>query len=382
MAIFSVAEITHRQRVFADYLREAGVDGCLLTSADNVYYLTGVPLLSEWGRPMWLVFPAEGVPTIVAAEVETETVQRFARGCELRTYGDDSRLDHVLPRLVAEHIGATDVLGIERSAISLDACDALTARIGPTKTVDIAPQLSAMRLVKSPEELRLLEVAAEVAKIGANAFLEALTPAATELAVAGRAVFEMNRAVAALLPEGATSSYAYCHFGTDTLSPHLHPTGRRLAPGDLIGLNVFPVVWGYCVELERTLCYGDPSDTVARRLPILWEAFNAGKQAFRPGRSFAEVNAITTQVLAHHGLDRFIRHGTGHAHGIMVGSMGREELGEIRTYNDNVIAPGMVNSIEPGFYIPGEGGFRHSDVLIATADGARCITEWATPQYI
>jgi Xaa-Pro aminopeptidase len=36
----------------------------------------------------------------------------------------------------------------------------------------------------------------------------------------------------------------------------------------------------------------------------------------------------------------------------------------------------MVNSVEPGIYVPGVGGFRHSDVMLVTEDGATCLTEF------
>jgi Xaa-Pro aminopeptidase len=62
----------------------------------------------------------------------------------------------------------------------------------------------------------------------------------------------------------------------------------------------------------------------------------------------------------------------------MVGAASREEGGEIREYNDGRLAAGMLNSIEPGFYLPDEGGFRHSDVMLLSEDGSRCITEFPT----
>ena len=81
-------------------------------------------------------------------------------------------------------------------------------------------------------------------------------------------------------------------------------------------------------------------------------------------------------LLEKYDLAKYIRHGTGHAHGIMIGSAGREEKGELRIYNKTLLAPNMANSVEPGVYIPGVGGFRHSDVLIVTETGARCITDF------
>ena len=158
---------------------------------------------------------------------------------------------------------------------------------------------------------------------------------------------------------GGLSSYAYCHTGPHTLTPHLHPTGRRLKRGDLVGLNVFPVIWGYCMELERTFVYGEATAIQRRALDAVNVAFDMAKAATKPGASFADLDTMTRTYLTERGYRDYIRHGTGHAHGIMIGAASREELGEIRIYNRGHFVPGMVNSIEPGVYLPDTGGFRH-----------------------
>ena len=41
-----------------------------------------------------------------------------------------------------------------------------------------------------------------------------------------------------------------------------------------------------------------------------------------------------------------------------------------------VLKPGMIISDEPGLYVPGFGGFRHSDTLLITEDGCRRLTKY------
>ena len=40
------------------------------------------------------------------------------------------------------------------------------------------------------------------------------------------------------------------------------------------------------------------------------------------------------------------------------------------------IRPGMVFTIEPGIYLPGIGGFRHSDTVLITEEGNYNMTPW------
>jgi Xaa-Pro aminopeptidase len=378
MAIFTATELSRRQVVIAKSLTEAGIDAAIFTSADNMYYTTGVPLLSEWGRPMWSVLFPDARSVVIGAEIEQETMTGHALTSKVVTFGDGgSVLNAAIDLVVAEitHSGF-GVIGIETENLPLQVYEALKDRFPGARFVDVGPIVAEVRLIKSEEEAVILRVAAEVAKVGANAFLEALTPGNTELAVAGHARSAMDKALGALYPSGATSSYVYSQFGENSMTPHLHATGRRLKRGDIVALNVFPVVWGYCIELERTYVYGTRTQRQEELLDVLDRSFTLGKELFAPGKRLDELHADCTNVLAEAGLDSYIRHGTGHSHGIMIGSASREHFGEIREYNPRPVTVGMFNSIEPGFYIPGEGGFRHSDVMEAVDDSARCITDF------
>lgn len=380
MGIFSAAEMRRRVDLISERLKDRGVNAALLHSADNVYYVTGVPLLSAWGRPMLAVVTTEGKPTVIGSLIEKESMERHGEVAEVRAYGDEENVWKASIEIACGLLKARKLsgpVGIERRILPVGIYESLESSLG-RELVDVSDILADARLLKSDEEIRLLRTGGEIAKIGAPAFVEAVRPGATELAVAAHAVAEMDRALAALYPEGATSSYAYCHVGDHTLSPHLHPTGRRIKSGDLIALNVFPVIWGYCMELERTFVMGPPSDDQRRALTAIGESFDLAKRLLRPGTVISDIHADASVVLRRHGYEKNIRHGTGHAHGIMIGAAGREEGGEIRSYNHGVLEQRMVNSIEPGVYLPELGGFRHSDVMLLTVDGAECLTEFPT----
>src|SRR3712207_4573408 len=72
---FSNGEIEARFECFLRGLDEQDVDVALIHSSDNVYYLTGVALLSEWGRPLWLLVKRNGDALLIGAEIELESMQ-------------------------------------------------------------------------------------------------------------------------------------------------------------------------------------------------------------------------------------------------------------------------------------------------------------------
>lgn len=379
MTIFSKAEMQRRVGAFTDALADRKLDGALLHTADNVFYMTGVPLLSEWGRPMWAVFRAGGKSAVIGSYIEALSMEQNAATDETIPYADEENVVATSIKLATGYLrkgdGKAKRIGVERGLISLGVYERIGAALPGVEFVEIGDILSDLRIIKSAEEMRILELGGEIAKIGASAFLEAIHENCTELAVTSHAVAEMNRALAALYPAGATSTYSYAHFADHAMTPHHHATGRRLRHGDVVGLNVFPVIWGYCMELERTFVFGTPSKEQQRALDTVNEAFEAGKAAMKPGVSASEIDALTRRMMSEKGYAKNIFHGTGHAHGIMIGSAGREEKGELRVYNKTILKPNMINSVEPALFTD-VGAFRHSDVMVVTEDGARCITEF------
>lgn len=380
MKVFSDSEMAGRQERLRKELAARDVDVALIHTADNVFYISGVPLLSEWGRPMWAVVGRDDASAVCGAAIELENMQDHSALAEVLSYGDDANVVEASLRLCVSFIARLGKkkprIGIEEDLMPVGIHRTLRSAFKDAEFVEIGDALSAMRLIKSQEEIALLELGGALAKIGADAFLNALAENVTELTVAARAVEAVNSALGALSLNGLTSTYAYAQFGRNTLTPHLHPTSRRLKRGDLVALNIFPVIWGYCAELERTFVFGEPDTAQARPLEAVTEAYFVGVDALKPGTPMRDVDHVTREVLRKYELTDFIRHGTGHAHGIMIGAASREEKGELRSYNPTPLQENMANSVEPGVYLPDIGGFRHSDVYILTADGARCVTEF------
>jgi Xaa-Pro aminopeptidase len=159
--------------------------------------------------------------------------------------------------------------------------------------------------------------------------------------------------------------------GERTALPHAMSQNREIQPGDLLITGAAADCWGYTSELERTMVVGKPTAEQRRYFSIMLEAQTIGIERSGPGVPLAEVDRAVHDFLVKQGMERFLRHHTGHHLGFAPHEppfIDRNSGGEMR--------PGQVFSIEPGIYVPGHGGYRHSDTILITDDGVEVLTDY------
>jgi Xaa-Pro aminopeptidase len=126
---------------------------------------------------------------------------------------------------------------------------------------------------------------------------------------------------------------------------------------------------GYTSELERTMFMGEPSEEYRNYYNIMLEAQSIGIQESGPGVPCSHVDQSVMDYFEEQGVLEYTKHHTGHALGLDF-----HEPGFIDRGSDEVMQPGHVYSIEPGIYIDGKAGFRHSDTILITEGGSERIT--------
>jgi Xaa-Pro aminopeptidase len=161
--------------------------------------------------------------------------------------------------------------------------------------------------------------------------------------------------------------------GPNSAYPHARPTGRRLAPGDLVVLDFGGVLDGYCVDLTRMAGIGSVGTAASQLYLAVRDAQSAALQAVCAGVRASEVDAAARRVLEAAGLGDAFVHGTGHGLGLEVHEaprLARSSSGVI-----DELEPGMVCTIEPGAYVEGVGGVRLEDDVVVTIGGSELLTE-------
>jgi len=371
---FGALEYETRLRGLRRIMEEKGVQAAVLTSMHNVAYYSGF-LYCSFGRPYALVVTPETSVTI-SAGIDAGQPWRRSHGDSL-TYSDWSRDN--FERAVAHVAGDGQVVGYEADHLTLALRDRLEDALHPLVMVDIAPDTMRQRMRKSPAELALIREGARIADIGGAAIRDAIREGVREIdvAMAGRDAMEL--AIAAAYPEAEyRDTWVWFQSGPNTDGAHNPVAARRLARGDILSLNTFPMISGYYTALERTLFLGEVDD--ASR--AVWEANVAahefGMSLLQPGVTCAQVTARLNDFLADRDLLQYRTFGYGHSFGVLSHYYGREAGLELREDIDTVLEPGMVISIEPMLTIPegnpGAGGYREHDILIIGEAGAETIT--------
>ena len=163
--------------------------------------------------------------------------------------------------------------------------------------------------------------------------------------------------------------------GPRSALPHARPTARRLEAGEVVVLDFGGVYGGYCVDLTRTVCLGQPTTEVDRQYQAVLAAQRAGCAAVRPGAFPADVDRAARQVLEAAGLGEAFGHGTGHGLGLEVHEAPRLARPQPEDAAQPPLEAGVACTIEPGAYVTARAGIRIEDDVVVTVDGHERITD-------
>ncbi|MGI9309902.1 MAG: M24 family metallopeptidase [bacterium] len=294
-------------------LNEAGVEVALITDDDSVYYYTGYYdyLHMEFGRPTILLVAADGGSVLITPRMES-AMARAAAQVDRFEYWNDGAGDEWRAALPA-HLGASTHNKRGRVAWESERMPAVVRAyvetlVEPARRADLAPIIAAMRMIKSPAELRLARHAGEVANAMMSAARETIAAGVAEFEVALASAEAGTRAAAKLLQDHYRDARMSpnTHFlqimasGDDIVMPHRRASTRRIQRGE-------PVFICFCgmtnfhrfkLGFDRTFWVGEPADaSQAEVYQVAVDSQSAALAMLRPGVRAEQVHAAYAEVI-------------------------------------------------------------------------------------
>ena len=220
-------------------------------------------------------------------------------------------------------------------------------------------------MVKDEDELTIM---IEAALVGCSLFdhiLGFIRPGMPEFEVAA----ELEHQARLMGAEGMSFETIVAS-GVRSALPHGRATASRLPRRGFLTLDFGVILKGYCSDMTRTVHLGTPKAKERDAYQAVLEAQECrGRRGAAAGVSCGEVDEAARSVLRKAGLAEAFSHSTGHGVGLEIHESPRIGAGQATR-----LLPGMVVTIEPGIYLPGQFGIRIEDMVAVTRTGGQVLT--------
>src|SRR5215212_9202855 len=348
-----------RHKSVRDAMKALKIDGLLLTHPPDLAYLTNFT-------------GDDSIGLITDKELHLVTDFRYEEQAQLEAAWvkptiREGKMDEALVKAITA--AKCKRIGFEANFATVGQIDALVTALKEAKQqVELVPLenvMSNIRKVKDDHEIDLIRKSVAVAEEAFEAIRDEIKPGQTENYLAGLLVLELrsrgasNSSFPVIVAAAANSSL-----------PHYRPGETLVQRDQPLLIDWGALVKGYCSDLTRTLMVGRVSPKMKQIYKVVYEAQQAAIKFLRPGVTTSQADRVARDVIDGAGFKDEFGHGLGHG-------IGREihELPSMRkTGGEEELRPGMIVTVEPGIYLPGEGGVRIEDDVLITHSGCEVLS--------
>ncbi|HKO98766.1 MAG TPA: Xaa-Pro aminopeptidase [Pyrinomonadaceae bacterium] len=264
----------------------------------------------------------------------------------------------------------------------------------PQTIIDPASIVHEMRVVKSDEEIELMQMAADIA---AEAHVEAM-----KTVKPGMMEYEIEALVERVFRQKGAAGPAYTSIvggGANATVLHYVDNKDELHDGELLLVDAGAEYKGYASDITRTFPVNGKFSPAQREIyDVVLKAQMACVEMVRPGTTHEQIKQHSIEVLTEGmveiGLlkgepkkliedkkyEQFYMHGLGHMLGIDVHDVGVYYVDK----KSRALEPGVVMTVEPGIYVSPDTkdvpdkflgiGVRIEDDVLCTSNGPRVLT--------
>ena len=234
------------------------------------------------------------------------------------------------------------------------------------KYVNASFIIDTLRMCKDEEEKDLMKNASNINDMAMEKLQNLLTQDLTEK--------EMAQRLASIYEELGADGFSFppiIAYGANGADPHAHCGSAKLKEGDCVILDIGCIKDNYCSDMTRTVFYKSASEKAKEVFNIVLEANKRAIAMVKPGVRFCDIDNAAREYITEKGYGKYFTHRTGHSIGIET-----HDMGDVSSINTDILKPGMIFSVEPGIYLPGEFGVRIEDLVLVTEDGHELLNKY------
>jgi Xaa-Pro dipeptidase len=363
----SQAERLARMAKAQKLMKAQGLSALVVEPGASLTYFTGV----RWWRSERVtaaIIPVEGETLIVTPHFEEPSIREtLAVPAEVRVWQEDEDPAAIAAGWLKEKKLAAGRIAVEETVRHF-VTDGLAKRLPDARFVSGADVVRGCRMIKSPAELALMQLAADVT-LAAYRYTHGKVERGMRPSDIGAI---MNKATRAL---GGAPEFELILLGEAAAYPHGSEKPQAVRDGEVVLMDCGCTVEGYQSDISRTFVFGEP--TAAQRK--VWGEVARGQQvAFEAAQIGVAAGAVDDAVRRYYeGLGygpRYQLPGLSHRTGHGIGLDGHEPVNFVHGETTK-LAAGMCLSNEPGIYLPGQFGVRLEDCLYMTDGGPRWFSK-------
>lgn len=369
---YSVEEYKARHGRAVELIAAAGMDAIMVTAEANINYFSGFRHHAPWTthtRPEILIIPVDSDPVLIVQgflvyDAKLDTWITDVRGYPTLTGTPIDLVVGVIKELGLEGkiIGAE--LGYEqRLGMPVNDFLSLQQSLPNVRFADGSDLLWKIRIIKTEAEINSHRRACELATQAFNFAYKQAKEGDTELDIA-------KNVTKTIVDGGGELGFTILLSGPGNYARVAGmPTERVIRQRDMIWLDLGVVANGYWSDFCRTAVVGEPTDEQKRLQDIVVEITHKTMHQVRPGLRASELAHMCGKIAQDLNIDFSFEAGRL-GHGIGLSST---EPPHIAVYDDTVLEPGMVITIEPGI-VNEHGTFIAEENLVVRPDGYELLS--------
>ena len=257
-------------------------------------------------------------------------------------------------------------LTIEAQHMSVDVHNSIISRFTNLHIKPSQGLVERLRVVKDADELNAITTACAISTEALRQLCDYLRPGLTERDIANQLEYLMLQLGA---DEKAFSTIAAT--GSNTAIPHHQPTTRIIESGDLIKIDFGAKIDGYHADCTRMFVAGSPQQWQVELHSLVRQCQEIARETLHHGVRAAEVDTTARDFMKSHDKGHLFTHGLGHGVGLEI-----HEDPFFSSQPATTIEQGTVVTVEPGAYIPDQGGVRIEDTVVVTEAGYENLTNF------